>query len=78
MACITVGVTWNEKIIVSFDPVVPSTGVDALLGFAVAAPLVSSLICYLLASLMRTSVEQRKKLYKVVKSGKELLILKEW
>jgi len=78
MAIITVGITWNGKIVISFDPNVPSEEVGTLIGFAMAAGLISSGICYLIASMMRTSVEQRRKIYNVVKSGKELLILKEW
>jgi len=78
MAVITVGVTFNGQIIISLDPDVPSTGTDALIGYALIAGLFSSMICYLLSAMMRTSVGQRKKIYNVVKSGKELQILKEW
>ncbi len=78
MVTITICITYDGKIVVSFDPNVPSVGVERLIGFSVLAGLFSSAFCYLLAAMMRTSVEQRKKIYNIVKSGKEMLILKEW
>ena len=54
------------------------TNVQGLIGYAIVAVVIGNLVCYSLAWMFRLPIQQRHKLYTIVKSGLEMQILKEW
>lgn len=48
------------------------------IGYCFISVLASNFVIYILASFFRISTNQRKKLYHLVSTGKQLRIIKEW
>ena len=80
IAIIAVLLTLNKTPNISYDSnnVFQSSEVGLLVVYALGAAGVSNLIIYLFAGFFRVTPHQRQRLNKVVNSGSEMLILKEW
>jgi hypothetical protein len=49
-----------------------------LFGYAIVSVIASNLFIYILPSIFRMTPQQRVKLFKIVKSDNNVLLLKEW
>lgn len=79
MLLMTVLLTENEDVYINFSSSpVEITNINMLIAFCILSVFVTSCLMYFLAVFFRTSTEQRRRLYKVVTSGAQLLVLKEW
>jgi len=81
MALIAILITANMTPNVSLDATtnaLVSTDLGYLVAYAICAAFASNLIIYMFAGCFRVTTQQRHRLFRVVQSGNEMLILKEW